>query len=109
MLDDDFEIIPIPGHTSGATAYLWNNGTHRCLFTGDTLYLQDGAWGAAVLDSSDRQAYIESLTRIRDVEFDVLIPWAASAGRAFHVATDKADAQRRIDAILERVRAGDDH
>ena len=25
-LDDDFEVIPTPGHTSGTTSYLWNNG-----------------------------------------------------------------------------------
>lgn len=25
-VDDDFEVIPIPGHTPGATAYLWDIG-----------------------------------------------------------------------------------
>jgi hypothetical protein len=29
-LDDDFEVIPTPGHTSGATADLWDTGEHRC-------------------------------------------------------------------------------
>ena len=38
MLDEDFEVIPTPGHTPGATAYLWNSGAHRVLFTGDTIY-----------------------------------------------------------------------
>src|ERR671919_387274 len=33
-LDEDFQIIPIPGHTSGATAYLWDTRQHRVLFTG---------------------------------------------------------------------------
>jgi hypothetical protein len=28
-LDSDFEAIPIPGHTPGATAFLWHTGTHR--------------------------------------------------------------------------------
>lgn len=59
MLDDDFEIIPTPGHTSGATAYLWNSGEHRCLLTGDTIYLSKDGWVAALLGSSDRTAYIE--------------------------------------------------
>jgi glyoxylase-like metal-dependent hydrolase (beta-lactamase superfamily II) len=36
-LDGDFEAIPTPGHTSGATAYLWDSGEHRLLFTGDTI------------------------------------------------------------------------
>jgi glyoxylase-like metal-dependent hydrolase (beta-lactamase superfamily II) len=109
MAGDDLEAIPIPGHTPGATAYLWDSGAHRCLFTGDSLYLRDGEWVAAVLESSDRAAYIESLELIRDLDFDVLVPWAASAGQPFHAVTDKADAGRRIDTILERLRRGDDH
>ena len=28
-LDGDFELIPIPGHTPGATAFLWDSGEHR--------------------------------------------------------------------------------
>jgi glyoxylase-like metal-dependent hydrolase (beta-lactamase superfamily II) len=109
MQGDDFEAVPIPGHTSGATAYLWDTGEHRCLFTGDSLYLREGVWVAAVLESSDRAAYIESLELIKDLDFDVLVPWAASAGQPFHAVTDKADTRRRIDAILERLHRGDDH
>jgi glyoxylase-like metal-dependent hydrolase (beta-lactamase superfamily II) len=109
MADDDLEAIPIPGHTPGATAYLWDSGRHRCLFTGDSLYLREGEWVGAVLESSDRDAYIESLERIKDLDFDVLVPWAATAGQPFHAVTDKADAGRRIDTILDRVRRGEDH
>ncbi len=50
MAGDDFEVIPIPGHTPGATAYLWDSGRHRCLFTGDSVYLREGEWVAAVLE-----------------------------------------------------------
>jgi glyoxylase-like metal-dependent hydrolase (beta-lactamase superfamily II) len=109
MVGDDLEAIPIPGHTPGATAYLWHSGRHRCLFTGDSLYLGAGEWVAAVLDSSDRDAYIESLELMKDLDFDMLVPWAATAGQPFHASTDKADARRRIDAILERLRRGEDH
>ena len=107
-LDDDLEVIPTPGHTSGATAYLWDSGEHRLLFTGDTIYLDQGEWVAAVLPSSDRSRYVESLQLIRELDFDVLVPWAATRGNAFHAATDSADARRRIDAILERIRRGED-
>jgi glyoxylase-like metal-dependent hydrolase (beta-lactamase superfamily II) len=109
MVDDDLEAIPIPGHTPGATAYLWDSGAHRCLFTGDSLFLREGEWVAAVLDSSDRAAYLESLELIKGLDFDMLVPWAATAGQPFHVLTDRADAARRIDAILERLRRGADH
>ena len=108
-LDDDFEAIPTPGHTSGATAYLWDSGRHRFLFTGDTIYLHDGEWVAAVLGSSDRASYIESLELIGGLDFDVLVPWAATGGEDYFAVTSRADTKRRIDAILERVRRGEDH
>jgi hypothetical protein len=107
MLDDDFEVIPTPGHTPGATAYLWDNGRHRVLFTGDTIVLDDGEWVAAVLDSSDRARYIESLEALRALEFDVLVPWAATAGRPYYAETGPADVARRLDAIIERLRRGE--
>jgi glyoxylase-like metal-dependent hydrolase (beta-lactamase superfamily II) len=103
MLDDDFEVIPIPGHTPGATAYLWDSGTQRLLFTGDTIMLRNGEWRAAVLESSDREAYVASLELIRELEFDVLVPWAASAGGPEYALTDREDTRRRIDAILEQM------
>jgi Metallo-beta-lactamase superfamily len=108
MLDDDLEVIPIPGHTPGATAYLWDSGQHRMLFTGDTILLRDGAWVAAVLDSSDRDRYLESLELIRELDYDVLVPWAATAGDAYYAMTTNADTRRRVDAIIQRVHRGGD-
>lgn len=106
VLDDDLEVVPIPGHTAGATAYLWDNGEHRFLFTGDTVYLDGGEWVAAVLESSDRAAYVESLEAIKELDFDVLVPWAATAGEPAHSVTSHAGARRRIDTIIERLRRG---
>jgi glyoxylase-like metal-dependent hydrolase (beta-lactamase superfamily II) len=108
-LDGDLEVIPTPGHTPGATTFLWDSGEHRFLFTGDTVYLRDGEWVAAVLDSSDRPSYLESLGLIRDLDFDVLVPWAATAGLPYHAVTSNGEARRRIDAIIARVRRGGDH
>jgi glyoxylase-like metal-dependent hydrolase (beta-lactamase superfamily II) len=109
VLDEDFEVIPAPGHTSGATAFLWDTGRHRALFTGDSIYLDGGEWGASLLEgSSDRNAYIESLELIRELDFDVLVPWAAGAGEPYHAVTSRAAARRRIDAIIERLRGGED-
>jgi hypothetical protein len=104
---EDFEVIPTPGHTPGATAYLWDNGSQRVLFTGDTIYLDGGEWVAAVLDSSDRASYLESLELIRGLDFDVLVPWAASVGGSYHAPTSRSDAQARIDEIIKRVRGGE--
>jgi glyoxylase-like metal-dependent hydrolase (beta-lactamase superfamily II) len=104
---EDFEVIPTPGHTPGATAFLWDTGEHRVLFTGDTIYLSEGEWVAAVLGSSDKTDYVASLELIRELEFDLLVPWIATAGGPFHAMTGSADARRRIDAILKRVREGE--
>ena len=108
VLDDDLEVIPTPGHTPGATAYLWDSGAQRLLFTGDTIYLRDSEWVAAVLDSSDRDAYVETLELIRELDYDVLVPWAATAGGPYYALTSRGDARRRVGAILERIRRGED-
>jgi glyoxylase-like metal-dependent hydrolase (beta-lactamase superfamily II) len=79
-----------------------------CLFTGDTIFLSGGESVAAVLEgSSDRASNLESLELIRELDFDVLVPWAASAGEPYHAVISHAGAQRRIDAIIERVRRGE--
>ena len=105
-LDADFEVIPIPGHTEGSTAYLWDSGEQRYLFTADSIYLVRGEWRGALLDSSDRDAYLESLDLLRDLDFDVLVPWAATGGEPHFAATDREDAARRIGQIIERIHAG---
>jgi glyoxylase-like metal-dependent hydrolase (beta-lactamase superfamily II) len=105
---DDFEIIPIPGHTEGATAFLWDTGEHRVLFTGDTIFFVQGRWRAAVLDGiSDRERYIESLELIRSLDFDLVVPGIAPAGEPYYEFVEKAEAERLIDEILERVRRGE--
>jgi glyoxylase-like metal-dependent hydrolase (beta-lactamase superfamily II) len=104
VFEGDLEVIPTPGHTPGATAYLWDSGEHRVLFTGDTIYLADGEWVAAVLDSSDPAAYVESLELLRELDFDVLVPWAATRGQPYHALTNAEDARERIGRIIERVR-----
>lgn len=108
LIDDDFEVIPVPGHTPGATAYLWEHGGRRMLFTGDSLYIDGrGEWIAAVLGSSDRESYLESLELIRGLDFDVLVPWATGAGRPAYAIVDETERRRRLDAVVERVRAGE--
>ncbi len=107
---DDLEVIPIPGHTPGATAYLWDNGSHRVLFTGDSIVLGANGWAAVVLDRvSDRACYIASLELISTLEFDLLVPWATSGGAPAHAWTKPAESRRHLDAILTRLQAGENH
>jgi glyoxylase-like metal-dependent hydrolase (beta-lactamase superfamily II) len=106
-LDGDLEVIPIPGHTPGSTAYLWRSGGRRLLFTADSLYLDGDEWVAAVLGSSDRGAYLESLERLRETEFDVLVPWAASADGPMLAEVAPDERRERLDAVIDRVRRGE--
>jgi hypothetical protein len=92
----------------GSTAYLWDSGEHRCLFTGDSIEIRDGEWRGGLLGSGDRDAFIDSLERVRQLDIDLLVPWATLSGQPIHAPTDRTDARRRIDAILKRVRRGKD-
>jgi glyoxylase-like metal-dependent hydrolase (beta-lactamase superfamily II) len=108
-LDDDFEVIPTPGHTPGTTSYLWDSGIHRFLFTGDMLWTQGGEWEVVVLGSSDRAAYLNSLALVRELDFDVLVPWAGVDGERFIDVVSPDQVRERLDAIIARVNAGSNH
>ncbi len=109
VVGDDFEVIPTPGHTPGATAYLWSTDGHRVLFTGDTVFLRGGEWRAAFLDTvSDRPSYVDSLEMLAGLDFDLLVPGIAPVGEAPVAQTDAADARRRLLAIAQRLRSGAD-
>jgi glyoxylase-like metal-dependent hydrolase (beta-lactamase superfamily II) len=95
---------PTPGAASGSKP----TGEHRVLFTGDTIFFSRGRWRAAVLDGvSDRERYIESLELIRTLDFDLIIPGIAPANEPYYEFVEKAEAERYIDEILERVRRGE--
>jgi glyoxylase-like metal-dependent hydrolase (beta-lactamase superfamily II) len=92
---DDVEVIPTPGHTSGSTCFLVRSPGARAdlreglrpnegrtyLFTGDTVFLSNGAWDTLVLQdkggsTSDLK---ESVKLLRDLDPDVVIS-SASVG-----------------------------
>jgi glyoxylase-like metal-dependent hydrolase (beta-lactamase superfamily II) len=108
MIGEDIEAIPIPGHTPGSTAYLWDGGVHRFLFTGDSVWLDHGEWSAVVLDPGGRQDYLDSLALMRDLDFDVLVPWGATQDDPYVAAVSRSEAQERLEAIIQRVEAGGD-
>ena len=106
FIDDDLEVIPTPGHTRGTTSYLWDNGQHRFLFTGDFIWVENGEWKAVVLDGGLRSEYLDSLALVRDLDFDILVPWGTTDDGPPIARTTKVDAGQRIDAIIARVEAG---
>ena len=106
MIDDDLEVIPTPGHTPGTTSYLWDNGEHRFLFTGDFIWVEEGQWKAVLLGSSGRADYLASLRLVRELDFDVLVPWGTTEGGPYAVATTRDDLRERVGEIIGRVEAG---
>jgi len=104
---DDLEVIPTPGHTPGTTMFLWDNGEHRVLFPGDSIWVQGGEWKAVLLGESDREAYVASLSRLMAIEFDVLVPWGSEDGEPYAHGVTRAEAQQRLGRIVERLRAGE--
>lgn len=107
-IDDDLEVIPTPGHTGGTTSFLWDNGEHRFLFTGDFIWLDHGEWKAVVLGSSLRAEYLSSLALVRELDFDVLVPWGTTEGYPHVAIVDRAGIRTRVDAMIARVEAGED-
>ncbi|MBD8708484.1 hypothetical protein IFT47_17790 [Pseudomonas sp. CFBP 13711] len=71
-LGSDIQIIPTPGHTTGAFSYLWNNGVNNILFIGDTLVPVEQAWQYWVSPPS-RKTLADTLNRLKAFEFDHII------------------------------------
>ena len=77
------------------------------LFTGDSLYLRDGEWNVAVLETATASPTSRASRLIAELDFDVLVPWAASEDGPWYADADRTDTRRRIDAILERLGRGE--
>ena len=54
-----------------------------------------------------RERYIQSLESIRTLDFDLIVPGIASAGRPYYSFTDRAEATGQIDAIIGRLQQGE--
>lgn len=103
---DDLEVIPTPGHTAGSTTYLWDNGEHRFLFPGDSIWVQGGEWKAVLLGESNRADYLGSLARLMDADFDFLVPWGSEQGQPYGYGVTRDQAQQNLARIADRLRSG---
>ncbi len=106
VIGDDLEVIPTPGHTRGTTAFLWDNGQHRLLFPGDSIWVQGGEWKAVLLGESDRAAYIDSLALLMETDFDILVPWGSEEGQPYGYGVTRARARENLGGIVSRLQAG---
>ena len=81
--------------------------TNRFLFTGDFLCSEGDKLRTVILPSSNRDASVNSLQLIRDLDFDVLVPWVSIKGeRPVYFVKDEEEKQKNIQNIIDRVRDG---
>lgn len=73
QLDDDFEIIPTPGHADGGLCYHWTNGKHTALFTGDFLAHTGKGW-AVFTSKAKRKVMQQSLETVGELPVNLLCP-----------------------------------
>jgi glyoxylase-like metal-dependent hydrolase (beta-lactamase superfamily II) len=71
-LEPGVEVIPIPGHRPGGVGYLVTLAERKYLFAGDGLWHDGKSW-KAFPSKAGRTRMIESVKRLADVEFDVLL------------------------------------
>jgi len=96
-LAPDLLAIPLPGHTQGSVAYLFEE---RCLFTGDSLSWNDDAGDLAANPDVCWYSWphqLASLRRLLDHRFE----WVLAGHGDSHVLP-AAEMQQRLAALLER-------
>lgn len=104
----NIEVIPTPGHTPGSTSFFVRSPHgKRYLFTGDTLYFTaDGALEAAFFeDTSDLDAYVNSLEILRELEPDVVIS-SATGGQGGFREIAPGEWPALVDRALENLQSG---
>lgn len=100
----DFEVVPTPGHCPGSSCYIWRTPEHRYLFSGDTIFLENGEWRVHI-DEQNIPTMINSLMLIAILDFDVLVP-GLYIGDVALAEVSKDQAQNEIGAIIERLKSG---
>ena len=70
------EVIHTPGHTDNSVCYRYRSPHGKTyLFTGDTLYLDNGEWATLVVsgDGGNQRELADSLALLRSLDVDVII------------------------------------
>ena len=95
-LAPQFEAIPVPGHTPGSCALLYNQ---RVLFTGDHLWWEPKAQqlGSPKRLVWDQEELLRSIERLRALRFEWVL-----AGHGDRVHLDSETMRRKLEELLEQ-------
>lgn len=75
LLGMDIEVMHLPGHSMGCTAYFFNLDGKRLVISGDvigTLGIGDFGWDGSI--DFDKRIYIESLRKFARIDTDIMLP-----------------------------------
>ena len=96
----NIEVIPTPGHTPGSVCFLAGSADGKTyLFTGDTLFLNKGAWDTRVNAGGSESDLKNSLMLLRDLKPAVVLS-SASVGSVAFKEVSAAEWQTDIDKVL---------
>ena len=73
-IEGDVMLVPTPGHTAGQFSTLAEVGGTRILFTADFVWRENGRWRPG---NASRKKMLKAFEGLRDLEFDVVVPWAS--------------------------------
>lgn len=85
VIEGDVELIPTPGHTAGQFSTLVPVGGSRVLFTADFIWREAGRWRPG---NRSRKKMLKALEGLRDLDFDVVVPWTGYTQTELHVRID---------------------
>jgi len=69
------EAIPTPGHCPGSTCYLLQQAGKQILFTGDTIYPDNGEWKIYLHgNKSSGKDMLASLDLLAGLSIDIILP-----------------------------------
>lgn len=107
VLPGDVEVLPTPGHSPGSVCFLVRGVEgRRYLFTGDTLYLNNGAFRPGFIDGlSDRDALARSLDSLRAIEPDVVLSSAFGGKAGFREIASPEEWTQGVDRALHALQA----
>ncbi|NKE73401.1 MBL fold metallo-hydrolase [Candidatus Manganitrophus noduliformans] len=99
VVSEPFQIIPVPGHTEGSMALLYDG---RFLFSGDHLWWdpERNALGAPERLVWDGERLLTSVAKLRGHPFEWVLP-----GHGDRIRLTPAEAAAHLDRLLERRRA----
>ncbi len=75
ILGIEFEVLHLPGHSSGCTAFMFQHEDRRIVVSGDvigTLLVGDFGWSGSI--DFDKACYLQSLKRFAQVDTDMMLP-----------------------------------